>query len=94
MKDGLIGQIRIIQPFNIKKRTTRFLKSYLLLIQAVSPQVGLVDGVEADAAPSFSPTVSAEVKKGDILTVEVTQGGESNKSCVAIRPIVKYTLRN
>ena len=76
--------------FNIKKNDA-VLKIVSVTYTSGKPTSWSVDGVEqADAAPAF-PTVSAEVKKGDILTVEVTQGGESNKSCVAIRPIVKYT---
>ena len=79
-----------ITTFNIKKNDA-VLKIVSVTYTTGKPASWSVDGVEqADTAPAF-PTVSAEVKKGDILTVEVTQGGESNKSCVAIRPIVKYT---
>ena len=76
--------------FNIKKNDA-VLKTVTVTYTAGNPSGWSVDGVEqADAAPAF-PTVSAEVKKGDILTVEVTQSGKSNKSCAAITPVVAYT---
>ena len=76
--------------FNIKKNDA-VLKTVTVTYTAGNPSGWSVDGVEqADAAPAF-PTVSAEVKKGDILTVEVTQSGKSNKFCAAITPVVAYT---
>ena len=76
--------------FNIKKNDA-VLKTVTVTYTAGNPSGWSVDGVEqADAAPAF-PTVSAEVKKGDILTVEVIQSGKSNKSCAAITPVVAYT---
>ncbi len=50
-----------------------------------------VDGAEqADTEPVF-PKITDEVKKGDVLTVEISQSGTNNKSCIAVAPVVAYT---
>ncbi len=76
--------------FNIKKND-EVLKTVTVTYAKGDPTDWSVDGVEqAEATPAF-PTVYAKVEKGDILTVEVTQSGKSNKSCTAITPVVAYT---
>ena len=75
--------------FNIKKND-EVLKTVTVTYAKGDPSGWSVDGVEqAEATPVF-PTVYAKVEKGDILTVEVTQSGKSNKSCAAITPVISY----
>ena len=92
MKDGPYwanGSVHTT-TFSIKKNDS-VLKTVTVNYASGNPSGWYVDGVEqAEATPVF-PTVHAKVEKGDILTVEVTQGGKSNKSCAAITPVVAYT---
>ena len=91
MKDGPYwanGSVHTT-TFSIKKNDS-VLKTVTVNYASGNPSGWYVDGVEqAEATPVF-PTVYAKVEKGDILTVEVTQGGKSNKSCAAITPIISY----
>ena len=91
MKDGPYwanGSVHTT-TFSIKKNDS-VLKTVTVNYAFGNPSGWYVDGVEqAEATPVF-PTVYAKVEKGDILTVEVTQGGKSNKSCAAITPIISY----
>ena len=91
MKDGPYwanGSVHTT-TFSIKKNDS-VLKTVTVNYASGNPSGWYVDVVEqAEATPVF-PTVYAKVEKGDILTVEVTQGGKSNKSCAAITPIISY----
>ena len=91
MKDGPYwanGSVHTT-TFSIKKNDS-VLKTVTVNYASGNPSGWYVDGVEqAEATPVF-PTVYAKVEKGDILTVEVTQGGRNNKSCAAITPVISY----
>ena len=75
---------------NIKKNDN-VIKTITVTYKKVFPRVGPLTERSRQIQSRVFPKITDEVKKGDVLTVEISQSGTNNKSCIAVAPVVAYT---